>query len=219
MSNKFKSALIGGVTLGVLSSIPFVSAVNACCCAWVLLGGALASYLYIKESPTRVTAGEGAQLGLLAGAVGGGILLLVSIPMGLLFGDAMSGLILKLFENMSPQLGEEMRRQLEIQRHMPLGARLTQIIGYSIMNAIITVIFATLGGLLGVALFEKRKGETGGGSMSAPPPPPPTDFGAPTAPFAPPTPPPAQPPAADFGGFGAETESDKNAPPDSGPAA
>jgi hypothetical protein len=88
------------------------------------------------------------------------------------------------------------------------------------MNAIVTVMFATLGGLLGVALFEKRKGETGGGSMSTPPPPPPTDFGAPTTPFAPPAPPPAQPPAADFGGsFGAETESDKSAPPDSGPAA
>jgi hypothetical protein len=218
MNNKIRPALIGGVTLGLLSAIPFVSAANACCCAWVLLGGALASYLYIKQSPTPVTTGEGAQVGLLAGAFGAVVLLVVGIPLGLAFGSATNVLALKFIENMNPQVAEQVRQQVEAAQHMPLSARLPQIIASSVMSAVVTVIFATLGGLLGVALFEKRKGPAGG-SMSAPPPPP-TGYSAPSAPFAPPAPPPAQPPAADFSAQpGAETESEQTPPPpDSGPA-
>ena len=70
MNNKLRPALIGGVALGLLSAIPIVSAANICCCAWVLAGGALAAYLYIKESPTPVSIGDGALLGLFAGGFG-----------------------------------------------------------------------------------------------------------------------------------------------------
>ena len=43
MNNKLKPALIGGVVLGILSVIPFVSAANLCCCLWAILGGMLAT--------------------------------------------------------------------------------------------------------------------------------------------------------------------------------
>ena len=38
---RFRPALIGGIVIGLLSSIPIVSIGNACCCLWVVLGGLL----------------------------------------------------------------------------------------------------------------------------------------------------------------------------------
>ncbi len=63
MNNKVKPAVIGGVVLGLLSAIPFVNFVNICCCAWAILGGLLATYMYVKNSPTPATAGVGAVIG------------------------------------------------------------------------------------------------------------------------------------------------------------
>ena len=63
MNDKMKPALIGGVALGLLSAIPFINILNACCCAWAVVGGALATYLYIKNSVTPVRPGDGAVPG------------------------------------------------------------------------------------------------------------------------------------------------------------
>ncbi|HEX8069417.1 MAG TPA: hypothetical protein VF546_05670 [Pyrinomonadaceae bacterium] len=181
MNNKMRPALVGGLIAGLLSAIPFVNFVNMCCCAWLLAGGALATYLYVKNSPTRVPPADAAQVGLLAGVVAAGVLLVVGIPLGLIFSGTMNELVVRVFEGMSPEMGREVRRQIELQENMPLSQRLPQMFGYSLMNAVVTIIFSTLGGLLGLALFEKRKDETGG-SISAPPPPP-ANFGGPTTPF------------------------------------
>ncbi|MDR0842308.1 MAG: hypothetical protein LBP68_02690, partial [Acidobacteriota bacterium] len=48
--NIFKSALIGGVALGIVSVLPFLEAFNCICCAWAIAGGMLAANLYIKDS-------------------------------------------------------------------------------------------------------------------------------------------------------------------------
>jgi len=64
-----KSALIGGVALGVLSALPVLGAVNCLCCAWVIGGGMFAAHLYVKEAQLPVTLGTGVLLGLLAGVI------------------------------------------------------------------------------------------------------------------------------------------------------
>src|SRR5438477_7824653 len=86
MDNKMKPAIIGGIVVGVLSAIPFVNIVNLCCCFWALLGGAIATNLYVKASPTPVKPGDGAVLGLMAGVVGALIYIVIGIPLGFLFG-------------------------------------------------------------------------------------------------------------------------------------
>ena len=35
---KLQPALLGGVTIGVLSALPVINLAN-CCCAWILFGG------------------------------------------------------------------------------------------------------------------------------------------------------------------------------------
>src|SRR4030095_9063148 len=151
MDNKVKPALIGGVVLGLLSVIPSVNWVNACCCLWAILGGVLASYLYVKNSPTPASAGDGAILGAMAGAIGGLISIVIGIPLSIAFSGLMSGLMLSFIESIDPGQVEMMRRQ------MAAGQTIAGAIVNGIILAVCLVVFSTLGGLIGIPLFEKRK--------------------------------------------------------------
>lgn len=162
MNNKVKPALIGGVLLGLLSVIPFVSALNVCCCLWAILGGMLASYLYVKNSPTPATPGDGAVVGALAGVIGALVAIIVGIPISYAMGPTMRNLLLDLAENMDPAQAEMMRRQLE----MSAGDSIVPIIINQLILGFLLFIFSIIGGLIGTALFEKRKG----GAMPPPPP-------------------------------------------------
>jgi hypothetical protein len=71
----------------------------------------------------------------------------------------MTGVMGQLMENLDPSQAEAMRRQMEASQTV-VGAIINGLV-----MAILLVIFSMLGGLLGVPLFEKRKG------MTAPPPP------------------------------------------------
>ncbi|HEY8187353.1 MAG TPA: hypothetical protein VIF64_14860 [Pyrinomonadaceae bacterium] len=145
MNNKLKPALLGGLVVGLLSAIPFI---NYCCCIWSIGGGVLAAYLYIKDSPVPVTTGDGAMVGGLAGVVGAIIYLVIGLPIAILFG--MTAM-------------EEQLSRSGVQ--LPFSGVLLMIVS-GIVAAIILAVLATLGGLIGVAIFEKRKG-----SGIAPPPP------------------------------------------------
>jgi len=164
MNNKLKPALIGGVLIGVLSVIPFVSAANLCCCLWAIVGGLLATYLYVKNSPTPAGAGDGAVLGVIAGAIGAVIYLVIGIPIAIAMGPTMRNMIVSLMQNIDQRQAEMMRQQFEAQ-----GTAIAPIIIQSLIGAGLLFVFAILGGLLGVPIFEKRKG--------APPPPPPYNAG------------------------------------------
>lgn len=168
MDNKVKPAVIGGVVLGLLSAIPFVNFVNACCCLWAILGGLLASYLYVKNSPTPVSAGDGAIVGAIAGVVGGLISLIVGIPLAIVSNSAMQSFFLGLVENMDSSQAELFRTLFQA------NPTVTGAIVSGLIQAVLLFIFAIIGGLIGIPLFEKRKG----GPL---PPPPPTTGGTPYA--------------------------------------
>jgi hypothetical protein len=166
MNEKTKAAVIGGVLLGVLSAIPFVNIPNICCCAWALLGGAFASYTWIKKSPTPVTVGDGALLGVIAGAVGAVIYLIIGVPMALILGNTMSAVLSNIVASTDPQQAEILKAQ------MAASQSVGSAILFGFIYAIILAIFSTLGGLIAVPIFEKRKGGPGV-------PPPPQNYGGP----------------------------------------
>jgi hypothetical protein len=136
MNSKLKPALLGGLIVGVLSAIPFV---NYCCCIWAIGGGAVAGLIYIKGSPTRVPTGDGAMVGALTGLVGALIYLIIGLPIVLLFGAASI---------------EESLKGTGVQ--LPLSGTLLLVLG-ALFAAISLIILATLGGLLAIPIFEKRK--------------------------------------------------------------
>ncbi|HEX5887714.1 MAG TPA: hypothetical protein VFY61_03380 [Pyrinomonadaceae bacterium] len=149
MNNKLKPALLGGLIVGLLSAIPFI---NYCCCIWAIGGGALAGFLYIKNSPTPVPTGDGAIVGALAGVIGGLIYLVLGLPIALLFGAA--------------EMESQLRRSGV---ELPMSGTLLLVVG-ALIAALCLLVLATLGGLLSIPIFEKRKAD-------GPPPPPPATGG------------------------------------------
>ena len=100
---KLVPALVGGLVLAALSSIPIVSLANVACCSWAIVGGGVAAYMLVKRSPVlRVTSGEGALAGLLAGFVGSLLLLLINMA-----------LIMPRWPEIVASLQQEAERQIE----------------------------------------------------------------------------------------------------------
>lgn len=169
-----KPALIGGVVLGILSSLPVI---NCLCCFWVIAGGVIAAYLYVKDSSVPVTLGRGVSLGLLTGFLGAIVMALFSIPLHLLVNPGV-GMLEQMRQSMSqvPNVPPETRRMMEgLFAHGGIFYALSLIF----MLAFCCV-FGMAGGAIGVAIFEKRKP-----GDSTPPPPtyqPPEDTSVPPPP-------------------------------------
>jgi hypothetical protein len=92
---------------------------------------------------------DGAIVGALGGVVGGLIYLVIGLPLSFLINGVTA---------MDAQV-----RQLN--PNLPIGGVVLLIIG-GIIGFVIFVVLATLGGVLGIPIFEKRKG-----TVDAPPPP------------------------------------------------
>ena len=152
MNDRIQPALWGGAFIGVLSALPLVNFGNCCCCLWVICGGALAAYLRQQNSPTQIEAAEGALIGLMAGAVGGVVATILSIPFQLLIGPYQRQ-IMERFLASNPDVPAEARDA--IQRFGGGAGAAMTIIGMMITMAI-DVVFGLIGGLLGVALFKKK---------------------------------------------------------------
>lgn len=156
MNERLQPAFWGGLFIGVLSALPIVGAANCCCCLWVVLGGALATYLRQQNTPFSVDASEGALVGVTAGAIGGIIWAVLSIPMMMVAGPLQQQLLDRMLEN--PEVPAELR---DLMAQAAVGTAWQAVA--MLVNFMFSLVFGLLGGLLGVALFRK----------SAPPPPPP----------------------------------------------
>ena len=144
---KLKPALLGGLITGVLTLIPFI---NTCCCIWAILGGFLASMIYVRGSAVPVSIGDGAIVGGLSGIVGSVIYVVIQIPIMLIFGIGQ-------MEEAITRSGVE----------LPFtGIVLALLIVVCVV--IMLIVISTIGGLIGVAIFGKRQA-----NLAAPPPPPP----------------------------------------------
>ncbi|HUL73469.1 MAG TPA: hypothetical protein VLT86_10230 [Vicinamibacterales bacterium] len=147
---KFRPALFGGLLVGVLSSVPFVSAGNLCCCLWVVSGGVLTAYLMQQEKPEPIEAGDAALGGLVAGLIGAVITVIIGQV---------------LLSVTGPLVQDQIRRVLESNPDVPpevkdMVGRFTTGGGIALLQLAIVLpvyaIFGLLGGLLGMAIFKKK---------------------------------------------------------------
>ena len=154
-SGRLQPALFGGLFIGVLSALPLVNMGNCCCCLWVIAGGALATYLRQQNTPYAVQAAEGALLGLMAGALGGLIAAVLSIPMMAITGPMQQQMMERVLsgnQDVPPEVREMLQRAATGTGFRAVAA---------LFNVVIFSVFGLLGGLLGVVMFKKN----------APPPP------------------------------------------------
>jgi hypothetical protein len=155
--SKLQPALLGGLVLGLGSVIPGISLGNFCCCGWGIVAGTLAGYLLIKRSPVLpISKGDGSAAGALAGVVGSFINLAIGVPLSLLQWNNVVSQVQQRADTSSDAASREAVNQIIaiMQGHPVLIA-----LGIWLIFAIVGVSVAALGGMIGVAIFEKRKGQ------------------------------------------------------------
>jgi hypothetical protein len=147
---RYTPALLGGLLIGVLSSLPVVSAGNLCCCLWVVLGGLLTVYLQQQSRPDPLETSEALIGGLLAGIVGA----VISGLVGMLMMSFTAGV-------WQPEMQRALEENPEIPPHVRdfvLRLMSGESLGLVLMLVYLPVyaIFAMLGALLGLAFFRKK---------------------------------------------------------------
>jgi hypothetical protein len=145
---KHQPALLGGLFIGVLSSLPFINLAN-CCCLWVLVGGVLVVYLQQQNTPLPVETGDAAIGGLIAGALGGFLMCAVQLV---------------IMQVSGPIMLEQIRSQLNSSQMPPEAAAFVErmlnssAIAVLMFAAVVPLyaVFGLLGSLLGLAFFRKK---------------------------------------------------------------
>lgn len=150
-------ALISGTAMGILATIPFVSCL---CCAWFLGGGGLAAWLVGKRlagGARKLTFGDGAFAGVLAGVWGAVIATLAGIPIRMLSADSLAEAQAQIEAVFSenpevPDWIRELAMNMVSQDVTALGL----LIGL-FFNLVIYGLFAMIGGILLVAIVRKPR--------------------------------------------------------------
>ena len=149
MSSRVQPALLGGLFIGVLSTLPIVNILNACCCLWVISGGALAAYLLQQNQSEPISGADGALIGLMAGIVGAFVGAMLQIPIEIWFGPIQKEWIERFLAGQSdvpPQFMEMLNREMSA----------ATVVADLIFRLVAYVIFGMLGGVLGVAIFRRK---------------------------------------------------------------
>ena len=147
-------ALIGGAVFGVAGAIPILNLLNCLCCALVIGSGFLAAFLYSKEcqkTNTAFSGGGGAKVGALAGVFYTVFGSIVQWIIGLITGAAfdIEEIIAQIESNpqIPPETADGIIRVIE-----SVGSGgMWLLIPFSL---VIALIFATIGGLIGGAVFK-----------------------------------------------------------------
>lgn len=143
---RHQPALLGGLFIGVLSSLPVV---NLCCCLWVIAGGVLTVYLQRQRpaEPGANATNDAVVGGLLAGLIGG---LIQTVFSALLFSTG------------GPTAAELQDALNRFQVPPEIADRAIGMVSsgaYLVVSALVTLpvyaVFSLLGALLALALFKK----------------------------------------------------------------
>ena len=143
--------------MGVLSALPIIYAGNLCCCLWVVTGGVTAAYVFQQNHAGPITPGDGAWVGLLAGIVGAGVHLVLSIPIDILMAPIERSMALRLTEMAGnlPNMRDAIDSFTRQSARAGLGLILIRRAVVFMFMLVIGSIFSTIGGLLGAVIFRK----------------------------------------------------------------
>jgi hypothetical protein len=149
-----KPSLTGGLLLGVLSALPFISGLNVICCLWAQVGGGVATFLLNKQRPGALKYGDGAFAGVISGLIGAFITTLVSIPIQMIM--------------FTPETAARIQQQLDRAQVQPAvrdfmvqffspGFSLYRTLFGLVAYMLVFGLFSMVGGILTVAILNRKK--------------------------------------------------------------
>ena len=147
---KHQPALLGGLFIGVLSSLPVVSSFNVCCCLWVVAGGVLVVYLQQQRTPEPVETGDAVIGGLIAGVIGAVIAALGALVLLTAGAELWQEQVRQALDS-NPDVPAEVR---DLVLRLIQGQNLA-LLGF-VINLPVFSVFSILGALLGLAIFRKK---------------------------------------------------------------
>jgi hypothetical protein len=166
--SKLRSAVLGGLIIGAISVIPGLNLLNCCCCAGILLGGAMSVYLYRQEFTNEMPPMESSDalvLGIVAGIIGAIITTSLAAMITLVLGPVETEMMRNFMEKITQKLEdrgsvpqgtlENMRDQFE--QAIKEGGTIGGILRSLVYALILYPIFSMLGGLIGFGIFGKKK--------------------------------------------------------------
>jgi len=167
-----KPTLIGGAVFGFLGAVPFVGAINCACCALIIGAGFLAAYIYsvdCKKVGLEFGAVAGAKIGAVAGLIYTIVNAIVSGIFTILWRAIAGGQdweqILDQLESADapPEMIDMAEQGIEIMSG-PMGP----VIGFFVV-LVLALIFSTIGGVIGGAVFKVQAAPPAPPTSSAPP--------------------------------------------------
>lgn len=163
-----KPTLIGGSVFGLLGALPFIGAINCACCALVMAGGFLAAYLQSNQCRhlgVAFRAGDGATVGVVAGLFYAIVNTIVQGLVSIVMGRQELEDILDQIDSggAPPEVLDTAERVIDVMSG-PAG-----VVILFFVVLVLALIFSTIGGLIGGAVFK----------VEAPPAAPPTPTGPP----------------------------------------
>jgi len=143
-------ALVGGVTAGVLTAVPLLGCL---CCLWVVGGAMLAAYLLARNSPTSLSAGDGAIVGIFTGIIAACVDAIVSLPF-----QSMNEEVMRRFMEQFSQFTKEMPSGWEawLERTSAGFSPAWFLLGL-VVASIVFAAFGALGGIIGISLFGRKR--------------------------------------------------------------
>lgn len=150
--NRLLPGLLAGAVIGVLSSLPFVSAAN-CCCLWIFGGGVLASYLCQQNQDEPISVSDALAVGAIAALSGAVIGLLVSIPLEYFTAPLLRRAFVRLLDVVqdAPPEFREAVESLSESGAINLAARVLWFLG----SVLLYLVVVPAGAILGALVFQK----------------------------------------------------------------
>ena len=148
-----QAVLLGGLFIGVLSALPIVNIAD-CCCLWILLGGAITTFLAQEEDPHPIDLMTGARLGFRAGVFGAIVWMFASAAIDVMLAPLQRGAADLMLQN-ATDMPSDVRSWLE---SLGSAASLPARMAFGLVfQLLIAAPFGSLGGLLGAAVLARRE--------------------------------------------------------------
>lgn len=152
-----KPAILCGGVLGFLAGLPGLDLVNCCtCCSMGIGAGFFAAFLYSKtcaRTGVPFDAGRAAGVGALTGFFWGLSNVVISTLVAAAFGEVAAEWFMPLLES-NPGMPPEILDQIE--QAMQEGVTALSIVIDAVVTLSLGVVFATIGGLIGSAVFKPK---------------------------------------------------------------